>query len=58
MVQTRIRHLVSSLLHRENTQTLRVYPSFADAQRDSNTYEDPQLIEVVKERLKDIGTQW
>lgn len=52
MPQTRIRHLVSSLLHRENTPTMRAYPSFEDAQRDSDTYEDPQLIEVVKEKTK------
>ena len=48
----RIRHIVGALLNRENTPRLRSYSSFADAQRDSDTYEDSQLIEVVKEKTK------
>ena len=45
-------HIVGALLNRENTQKLRTYASFEDARRDSDTYEDSQLIEVVKEKTK------
>ena len=48
----RIRHIVGALLNRENTPALRSYATFADALRDSDTYEDSQLIEVVKEKTK------
>ncbi len=48
----RIRHIVGALLNRENTPTLRSYATFADALRDSDTYEHSQLIEVVKEKTK------
>lgn len=47
-----IRHILSALLNRNKTPRLRSYASFADALRDSNTYEDAQLIEVVKEKTK------
>ncbi len=52
MAETRIRHLIAALLHRENTPAMRAYKSFADASGDSDTYEDPQLVEVVKEKTK------
>jgi len=39
-------------LNRENTIELREYESFDAALRDSDSYEDPRLIEVVKEKTK------
>lgn len=52
MAEMRIRHLVAALLNRENSQKMRAYASFEEALRDSDTYEDSQLIEVVKEKTK------
>jgi putative methyltransferase (TIGR04325 family) len=49
---TRIRHLTARLLNRENVDKLRAYASFEDALRDSDSYEDPALIEIVKEKTK------
>lgn len=49
---TRIRHLTARLLNRENLDKLRAYASFEEALRDSNSYEDPRLIEVVREKTK------
>lgn len=39
-------------LNREPTTELRQYESFAAALRDSDSYEDPRLVEVVKEKTK------
>jgi putative methyltransferase (TIGR04325 family) len=39
-------------LNRENTTELREYESFAAALRDSDSYEDPRLVDVVKEKTK------
>jgi len=39
-------------LNRENTTELREYESFDAALRDSDSYEDPRLVEVVKEKTK------
>lgn len=39
-------------LNRENTTELREYESFAAALRDSDSYEDPRLVEVVKEKTR------
>jgi putative methyltransferase (TIGR04325 family) len=39
-------------LNRENTIEMREYESFESALRDSNSYEDPRLIEVVKEKTR------
>lgn len=39
-------------LNRENTTELREYESFAAALRDSDSYEDPRLVAVVKEKTK------
>ena len=50
--QMRIRRIVGALLDRDNPQKMRAYESFADALRDSDTYEDSQLIAVVKEKTK------
>jgi putative methyltransferase (TIGR04325 family) len=43
---------LSALLHRENTIEMREYDSFESALRDSDSYEDPRLIEIVKEKTK------
>jgi putative methyltransferase (TIGR04325 family) len=48
----RVRHIVSALIHRENTREMRAYESFEDALRDSDSYEDPRIIEVVSEKTK------
>jgi putative methyltransferase (TIGR04325 family) len=39
-------------LNREDTIELREFESFADALRNSDSYEDPRLIEVVKEKTQ------
>ena len=39
-------------LHREPTIEMREYDSFTSALRDSNSYEDPRLIEVVREKTR------
>ena len=39
-------------LNREDATELRSYESFAAALRDSDSYEDPRLIEVVKEKTR------
>jgi putative methyltransferase (TIGR04325 family) len=39
-------------LNREDTTELREYESFDAALRDSDSYEDPRLVEVVKEKTK------
>lgn len=39
-------------LQREHTTELRAYESFAAALRDSDSYEDPRLVDVVKEKTK------
>lgn len=39
-------------LNRESTTELREYESFAAALRDSDSYEDPRLVDVVKEKTK------
>jgi putative methyltransferase (TIGR04325 family) len=39
-------------LNRENTIEMREYESFESALRDSDSYEDPRLIEVVKEKTR------
>lgn len=39
-------------LNREDTIELREFESFADALRDSDSYEDPRLIEVVREKTQ------
>lgn len=39
-------------LRRESTSDMREYDSFESALRDSDSYEDPRLIEVVKEKTK------
>lgn len=49
---TRIRHLTARLLNRENLDQLRAYASFEEALKDSDSYEDPDLIEIVKEKTK------
>ena len=41
-----------SRLNREDTTELREYESFEAALRDSDSYEDPRLVEVVKEKTK------
>jgi putative methyltransferase (TIGR04325 family) len=41
---------LSALLHREDTTEMRAYDSFESALRDSDSYEDPRLIEVVKKK--------
>ncbi|HKU75327.1 MAG TPA: methyltransferase, TIGR04325 family [Pyrinomonadaceae bacterium] len=39
-------------LHREPTTELRAYESFGAALRDSDSYEDPRLVDVVKEKTR------
>ena len=39
-------------LHREPTIEMREYDSFTSALRDSDSYEDPRLIEIVKEKTR------
>lgn len=39
-------------LNRENTIEMREYDSFESALRDSDSYEDPRLIEIVKEKTR------
>ncbi len=39
-------------LNRENTIEMREYESFESALRDSDSYEDPRLIEIVKEKTR------
>lgn len=39
-------------LTRENATSLREYESFASALRDSDSYEDPRLIEIVQEKTR------
>ena len=46
-----MRRLFARLNH-ENTTELREYESFAAALRDSDSYEDPRLVDVVKEKTK------
>lgn len=41
---------LSAWLNRVNTSELREYESFNTALRDSDSYEDPRLVEVVKEK--------
>jgi len=50
--QTRIRHLAATLLNRESPAKLRAYASFDEALKDSDSYEDPALVEIVKEKTK------
>ena len=52
---TRIRHFTARLMNRENLEQLRAYASFEEALKDSDSYEDPTLIEIVKERRSDTG---
>lgn len=49
---TRIRHLAATLLNRESPGKLRAYASFDEALKDSDSYEDPALVEIVKEKTK------
>ena len=49
---TRIRHFTARLMNRENLEQLRAYASFEEALKDSDSYEDPTLIEIVKEKPK------
>ncbi len=39
-------------MHRENTIEMREYESFESALRDSDSYEDPRLVEIVKEKTR------
>jgi len=48
----RFRHLASALVNREHPVPMPVYESFDAALRDSNSYEDPRLIEVVAEKTR------
>jgi len=41
-----------ALLNRENTIEMREYESFESALRDSDSYEDPRLVEIVKEKTR------
>ena len=50
--QTRIRHLAATFLNRENLTKLRAYASFDEALKDSDSYEHPALVEIVKEKTK------
>ena len=43
---------LSALLHREDTTEMRAYDSFESALRDSDSYEDPRVIQVVKEKTR------
>ncbi len=49
---TRIRHLAATFLNRESPAKLRAYASYDEALKDSDSYEDPALIEIVKEKTK------
>lgn len=49
---TRIRHLAATLLNRESPAKLRAYASYNEALKDSDSYEDPALVEIVKEKTK------
>lgn len=50
--QMRIRHLAATLLNRESPAKLRAYASYDEALKDSDSYEDPALVEIVKEKTK------
>lgn len=49
---TRIRHLASALLSRESPDKLRAYASYDEALKDSDSYEDPALVDIVKEKTR------